>query len=481
MSGAEQSSHLRGLFDLFWSIAGAVSVQSKIMGIVLVMVLLFGLTVTLQVRALMTQTLTHKLQEHGRAIARDLASRSTDLILTHDLFALHELLRDMIENNEDVRYVFVLDRQGEVIAHTFGQRFPLSLIRANQPNSNEPVRLEILESEEGLIWDFAAPIFDGRAGTARLGISGRNLQETVGSVTAWLLFTTITVSLLGLVAGYGLTHVITRPISTMVDATRAVARGDLSVQAPVWARDEIGALGGAFNRMVADLARARAEVQRKEELRAQLLHQVITAQEEERKRIARELHDQTGQQLTSLLVGLTVIEGMNDIDTARAQVAALKAQVGGTLDDVRALARELRPSVLDDMGLVDALERQTRDYARRFRLVADFQTVGFNGQRLAPEIETALYRIVQEALTNVARHAEASSVSLLLEHRDTSVLAIIDDNGKGFPSDEFLQTAARERHLGLFGMQERAALLGGQFTIESEAGKGTTVFVEIPL
>ena len=159
----------------------------------------------------------------------------------------------------------------------------------------------------------------------------------------------------------------------------------------------------------------------------------------------------------------------------------LKAIVGDTLDGVHELALELRPSVSDDLGLVPAVQRAVRVYHERHGLTVDFEAVGLEGVRLPPAVETALYRIAQEALTNVVQHACASEVSLLLAARAGAVTLIVEDDGCGFDADRLLHGPMDERWLGLSGMRERAALLGGSLTIESAQGSGTTVFVAIPL
>lgn len=167
-----------------------------------------------------------------------------------------------------------------------------------------------------------------------------------------------------------------------------------------------------------------------------------------------------------------------------ARLRELKSIVADTLDGVRDLAVELRPSVLDDLGLVPAVQRTVRTYQERYQLAIDVQMTGLEGMRLPPAVETALYRIVQEALTNVVQHAGAECVSLLLEARWTkpsSVVAIVEDDGCGFEVGLLRRGEMSEHWLGLSGMRERAELLGGRLTIESSPGAGTTVFVEVPL
>lgn len=631
----------------------AVSVRAKILGMVAGIVLLLGLGVTLQVRARLQAELSASLETRGIAITRDLGVRAADLILTENTFALYQLIRDTLETNPDVRYVFVITTDGEVLAHSFEQSVPPDLLRVNPLEGIQPYRLQTLDSEEGLISDVAVPILAGRAGIARVGLSQHRLADSVASATWGLIGVTIVALALGLGVALTLTQVLTRPVLELVSVARAVGQGDLSAKARRRMDDEIGELALAFNAMTDNLAHSQAdllrrlreigtlnatavtisgglsltavlqgtlnkvlevmnlragwiflvddqaglpvhlvvqsglsaafaaeeaerelgacvcthvlrqgcplivhdirrecprlspevitaeglvchasipliahdrvvgvlnvasaqareftaeeialldsvgrqigvavenarlweELKRKEALRGQLLSQVITAQESERKRIARELHDETGQLLTTLLVGLRTLEQTPALpDSAQRSVTDLKELGKHVFDEIHRLAVELRPNVLDQLGLVGAVESCTRDFGARTGIKTDFDSSGLNGLLLPGEVEITVYRVVQEALTNVARHAAASRVGVLLEQRRNALVAVIEDDGRGFDAEAaFSLTADNAPHLGLFGMQERAALLGGRLTIESVCGQGTTVFVEIPL
>ena len=476
--------NLRTLWAWFWAWALGVSVRVKIMGIALGMVFLLGFAVTVQVRLSLANALSRELQSRGVSIARDVAARSADLILTNNLFTLHELVRDTLENNRDVRYVLVLDAKGEVLAHTFGLAVPPDLLPANPVGARQRARVETLDTEEGLVYDAAVPIFEGRAGTARVGMSTRKVREMLDAVSRYVLLVTLLVSLVGVFAAYVLTQVLTRPLLELRLSARRVGEGEFGERARVWSKDEIGQLTTAFNAMTESLSLMQRELQRKEEMRLQLLDKIMTAQEEERKRIARELHDETSQSLTSLMVGLKVLDtkcASCPWEEAKVHVSKLSRLARDTLDEVHRLALELRPSVLDDWGLVVALQRYVDDFTAKVGLDCGCQMVGLDSQRLPPQIEIALYRIVQESLTNVVRHAHAQHVSIVLKRQRASVLAIIEDDGVGFDVSQATGAPASNGRLGLFGMQERAALLGGTLTIESLPNAGTMVFVEIPL
>jgi signal transduction histidine kinase len=223
-------------------------------------------------------------------------------------------------------------------------------------------------------------------------------------------------------------------------------------------------------------ARAGTAVDLSERVSRDAVRRVVEAQELERQRLARELHDETGQALTSMLLGLKVLEERMDTDEGRAATAELRDLVVSTLQDVRRLAVELRPSALDDFGLVPALERLRDTVAEQSGMNVEVQS-RLGEERLPAEIETSLYRIVQECLTNVRKHAEATRVSVLLSKREGHVTLVVQDDGRGFDPE-----AVREGGLGLIGMNERVALLGGRMTIDSTPeGAGTMVSAELPL
>ena len=206
--------------------------------------------------------------------------------------------------------------------------------------------------------------------------------------------------------------------------------------------------------------------------RRETLRRVVDAQEHERRRIARELHDETGQALTSVLLGLRLIEEVSpDVGTA---VSELRETITAAIQELRALAVELRPKALDDFGLGAAIERLADTYSRRTGIAIDVHVASL-GDRLPEDVETALYRIVQESLTNVAKHAGAATASVTVHRRPRAVTAVVEDDGGGF------DPAAITTGLGLTSIRERAELVSGTVRVESRPGVGTTIAVEVPL
>jgi signal transduction histidine kinase len=221
-------------------------------------------------------------------------------------------------------------------------------------------------------------------------------------------------------------------------------------------------------------SRAAVAVDLSERVATDALRRVVSAQELERQRLARELHDETGQALTSILLGLKGVEDASEPAELSRATGDLRELVVTTLQDVRRLAVELRPKALDDFGLVPAIERLVETFREQTGIEVDLEP-RLGEERLPAEIETTLYRITQEALTNVVKHAQARHVSIVLTRRNASVAAVIEDDGRGFGAE------TGSNGLGILGMQERVALVGGRVEVESSPGSGTTLSIEVPL
>jgi two-component system sensor histidine kinase UhpB len=280
-----------------------------------------------------------------------------------------------------------------------------------------------------------------------------------------------------------------RPIRSLREATKRFNAGDHSARArlaPFTDPDVAGLVlevNALWDRLEADAATIREKTDQAERLAAQ----VIMAQEEERRRVARELHDEAGQALTAVIIGLERgLASMPEVYAAdlpvqpRQLISNLRDLAVQTLDEVRKLALELRPSVLDDLGLAAALRQYVRSIEERAGLAAQLTLIGWEeaDARLPPEVETALFRIAQEALTNVMRHAQASAVQVRLRRDPAAVSLEVRDDGVGLKA---IPPTHPGEHLGMFGMRERARLLGGELHVRSVSPRGLLVLVNIPL
>lgn len=224
-------------------------------------------------------------------------------------------------------------------------------------------------------------------------------------------------------------------------------------------------------------ARLFEEVRLGREQVRNVTRKLVEAQEAERRRVARELHDETGQLLSSLMLGFRLLEReASNPDAVVGHARELKQLAETIQEGLHRLASDLRPAALDHVGLVPALGQLSAKFSGMGELVVRLETLGFEGVRLSPDVEIALYRIAQEALTNVVRHSGARAVSVVLERRDKGIILVVEDDGHGFD----LEAASRSSRLGLPGIRERAEMLGGTLLVESSPSSGTTLVVEIP-
>jgi signal transduction histidine kinase len=319
-----------------------------------------------------------------------------------------------------------------------------------------------------------------------------------------ILIATPIVAAIGLLFAWGTARSLKQPIAILTTAAEQIAGGDLSRSIPPLGEDEVGRLGRSLETMRAALAeaftrdrRAQEELERRvaertrdltalthelrdrDERRARLLAKFIRAQEEERKRIARELHDETSQTVVALSVAADAALS-RPFAPERDRLREIKALAGRALSELHRVIYDLRPSVLDDLGLASAVRWYADRNLTPLGIAFRCEIEGLE-ERLPVEIETAVFRVVQEALTNIVRHARAETV-LIQMARESDQLAIeVEDDGRGFDPTSVATPESSGRGLGLLGIRERVELLGGRVTIDSAPGQGTRLLVSVPL
>jgi signal transduction histidine kinase len=329
-------------------------------------------------------------------------------------------------------------------------------------------------------------------------------EATLAAIRNTLLSVVPLLVALGALFAWGTAWSVRQPVLLLTTAAERMRSGDLATPIPPLPDDEVGRLGlglehlrGSLHASLETIARHREELEhrvaeRTRELdeacrrlnerdawRAKVLRRVISAQEDERRRLARELHDDTCQSLAALSVSAEAAVADLSPGPARDRLIAVKALVDTSLADLHRVIYDLRPSVLDDLGLVPAIRWLVAHRFASSPVTVRLEVDGFAG-RLPPEVETALFRVVQEALTNIDRHAHAEQVLVQLSAGEDRLLIEIEDDGVGFEPGSVVEPAAGGRGLGLLGLRERVELLGGTCEVESAPGHGTRVLVSVP-
>ncbi|MBI2860737.1 MAG: HAMP domain-containing protein [Chloroflexi bacterium] len=347
-----------------------------------------------------------------------------------------------------------------------------------------------------------APVPDVPLGIVLEDVAGKALALPGALSRRLLVLIGLAVTLLA-ASAWLVSRGLVRPIEHLAQSAQRIAEGDLETPIPSLTHDEIGNLASnlemmrqrlkaslddikGWNARLEQQVRERTrqvgklygEVAHREEQCHLLLDRIITAQEDERRRLARELHDETGQFLTGLVLALKGLEERvaSEPQMVREQLQSIRNLTTKATEDVRRLIWDLRPSLLDDMGLVDAIGWYLENHLKPKGVKCHLATGGFS-RRLPPAVESSLFRLCQEAVNNIAKHAQASQAWIDLQIRGEMVAGSISDDGGGFDPARLASGA----NTGLLGMQERVNLLGGKLEIKSSPGKGTTIQFRVPL
>ncbi|MHC4340934.1 MAG: HAMP domain-containing sensor histidine kinase [Planctomycetota bacterium] len=453
----------------------SVPIFLKVVGVVALVAVLFGGLTLLYIRESMTSILYQMLERRSRTVAYTLAQSLERPLSTGDTYAIRSKVRQA-EAFPDVRYVVVRGQEGEVLAHTFERGVPQDLRMGASLSPPPNGELKVLDSSEGIVFNLDYPILGGRAGSLQLGVQEHMVARELSAMTHSMYRSLGASLVLGLLPALVLTYLLTRPIHRLTRAADRIREGLFDTRAEVLALDEIGNLAVSFNEMAGSLERYQREVVEKEKARLALLERLVHTQEEERKTISRELHDDLGQSL--LAVMLAVESGCPYSTREESACAKTGLRLRQLVDDIHRLSWEMRPPILDDHGLESALARYVETAGRELGIAIDYQYSRAGDHERMPEpVEITLYRVVQEAVSNIVRHAEATRASVVVLQKKGECTLLVEDNGRGFETDGVRSDTC----LGIVGMRERVAPLGGTCDIESRTGRGTTVRVRLPL
>lgn len=445
-----------------------LTIVNKLSVMLVSVLLVFSLLVGLMLWQTLSDVMKEDLDARGISIATEVAALSSEPIQTGNMLALDELVSMTKNSNSFVEYIFIVDKEQRVMSHTFENGMPKRLValHADAMGENDENDVASFSSDHGRIEDIRQPIEDGSLGYVRVGVNEKALNLLLADNFLKLAGITFLVGLLGAVFVYKLTRIFTRPLEQLMKRAEAISHGDF-VQTPleVVADDEFGRLTRAMNAMAEHLH--LGEVERK-----QLLAHLLTVQEDERKRIALELHDESGQALTALMLSLRTLSNQAKDDESRAYILAVREETSHVLQRLRNLAVELRPPALDELGLEAAVGNLIKSYASYHALTLQFHC------RLQEKpdavVSLMLYRIIQECLTNIFKHAQASRADVTLTSEAGELQLVIRDDGIGLTRQRRHQ-ARRENHLGVYGMQERIRILGGQIHFSSDFPDWSTV------
>ncbi|GEN86697.1 sensor histidine kinase [Oceanobacillus sojae] len=435
----------------------------------------------------LTNMMREDLINRGNNIAVHISETSSDYILFDDNYAVHQLITETYELNEDVRYIMVLDSNSAVYEHTFSDSLPKGIISAHSDYNENTSNAKTISSDEGAIQDIIVPIEDSEVGYVRVGMSEKQANQYIFSKMTELLIVTLIVALFATGVAYFISRRITSPIQRLVDVASGISAGDLSLRVKSIKNDEVGELASTFNAMADNLINSNNQIdtllkqlQEKEKLRSKLILQLLSVQEDERRRISRELHDETSQALTSLMVTMRVLANEAKDEEQQQLLFTSRDIAADILRQIRDLAVDLRPPILDNMGVVSAIKKYIKDFKEKYDVDVSFYTSVTEITDLDENVALAIYRIVQESLNNVIKHTEATRIKVGLILEDNNIKLTVSDNGQGIKEADFMKAQAQNR-IGIHGMKERVEVQNGSFTILTNQLGGTKIIVSLPL
>lgn len=439
-------------------------------------------------------------------------------MLSQDLPEIQGIM-DNIAKQEGIRGVFLMNKRSEIrIApqgQDVGRRFAFNDVGCVECHSSSvtphPFSIIFTTAQGELVFRNCKPIQnqpecqrchdreDAYNGVLVTDLSMQSVDESLATDLRMNILWSSSAILTAILAVNALMSrmVVTR-LERFVEAIKQFSQGDLSQRVHLQSSDEIGELAASFNRMAEGLSEKaqleeqvrqhsqelevlNEELRHKEMVRGQLLNKLITTQEDERRRIARDLHDQLGATLSGLTLSIEAL-GQSlpaSVETLKGRWQRAKTLAARALEDTHKLILGLRPVALDDLGLVAAIRAEAEE-SLQTRGIDVAVNVHGAVRRLAPEMELTLFRILQEAINNIAKHARARHVKIEFDFQRPVVRVMIEDDGQGFDTRMVSRSRDNARGLGLLGMEERAQLIGGSFHLESQAGRGTRVELIIP-
>ena len=453
-----------------------MSLRVKVIGLVIFATLILGLPIIYFVNKDFSRQNDMQLRLMSRAIGKQLSSQSVNYILEDNIYALSKLLKGSLKSDPDVVYAFLQNKKGEVIASTFKGGFPVELLKVNDYNLKRLSTVKI-KTTEGTIYDTDVPVLKGRLGIVRVGISSRRSNILLYSLIKSIIFAMIFAAVLAVLLSGAIAWWVMTPLVKLSEAFNIIKNGSYDAKLDIKRDDEIGKLARRFNEMVFSLDEANKKQVESDNLRKNFITSVITAQEEERKRIAKDLHDQFAQMLAYIKIRVGLLKGASDFNEARSSIMQIGEELTRSLDFVRSIARNLMPGIMEEMGLQSSVASFIDDINKSGDIKVDIYSDNVENKRFEANIEINVYRIIQEAVSNIILHAQTgyAKINLEFDGNGGKLIGSIADYGAGFRYETI-----KNNSLGIFGMMERAKLLGGDLKVESARGRGTAIIFWIP-
>jgi len=446
-----------------------VSLFIKVMGIALFLIFLFGLGAIFQTKIIFENFFFEQIKDRMVATARYIKYQLEENILAGDIIKIREIIENELKTNRDVKYIIILDNEYRVLIKSIKQSVSNEFVKINKLNGRE-YNIECFKCELGNVCDIIMPLTNQKTGYLRIGISDELKNIYMSKIFNKLILYFLITAIIGVLISYCLSYILNQPIRGLISSIEKVKTGDYNIEIKPWFKDEIGELTTEFSKMI-------KSIKESQELRKKLMQRIISAQEEERLRISRELHDKTGQTIVYLKIAAKSVEKDIREEIVVKKFSEFVSLLNTAFEEIHNLILELRNPILNDFGLYYAIKEyleKVKDSGIKYNLLVNN---GIENLRLNNEAEIQIFKVIQESIINILKHSKATEVNIKLNKDKDKLIVKIEDNGKGFEVSKINLNES----IGIFGMQERVGMIGGNFKIESKINSGTTISISVPI
>jgi|DewCreStandDraft_4_1066084.scaffolds.fasta_scaffold13586_6 signal transduction histidine kinase len=460
-----------------------VSVFIKIIGISVGIIIFFGIITLYIIRIVLYKSMTENLLKTWNETGKNIAGNIVNKIILNDSVGINNETNELIALYKDLRYIIIMDKNFQIIDSSFGLEIPEDLYKVNNSNFGKSSIIE-LKTDEGTIYDIAIPILltspntKINLGVIRIGVKEKYINEAINKILFKIAFFMFLIIMFSIFISFIVAKILYEPISKLTQGVEQISKGRYKVRLKPWAKDELGKLTEAFNKMAESLEIKEKELAEKEKIRVKLMEKIISSQEEERARLSRELHDTVNQLFSSIKISLQSFQNICQTEKLKNKFKKIKDIINQAIDEIHHISLELRPPILRDFGLFRAVRKYLNDFQKYYKIKTSMKTNFNEDLRLNEKIELSLFRIIQEALTNIYKHSNATEAEVKFFLKKDILNLIIQDNGQGFQKTVHGNDV---KHLGVIGMKERINIIGGKINIISKLGQGVKICISIKI
>ena len=462
----------------------SVPVYIKIIGIIFFAVIILEFTTIVSIYLIFYKSEYHRLKKSGEAAGKIISYKIEDYMEAGNIAGLKKLIYYTVSKSTLLDYVIVRDEKGKVIVFvskktlkSLEKKVSSDYVLKYFNKNTIGLKLNILNDDESGKYGHVG----AKIGTIQLGVSSDTFHYFLKITATLIIFVLIPLIALAVIFLWWMSKTVLKPLSELQEASESAKRGnyDITVKTPKFADEKLVGLINGFNNMMLAFRKTEDKWQTKDLRRKEFIEEVIKAQELERKKLSRELHDEMEQFLVYINMKFKVLEKLYGMGEENRDIEEMRSYIAKEFDNIKNITKELRPGVLYELGLYKAIMQYAEEIKFNHDIGVEIFTAGMQEFKADEYTEINIYRIFQEAFSNIIRHSNATAVKIAINFENCIFSAIIEDNGKGFKPDKADKN--KNENFGIIGMKERAEILGGSLHIRTKAGQGTMVSFNIPL